>query len=174
MTQLGKIEAATNIYTVAKTDGAHLSTATTYISGTGTVGTSGTAMTVISRTLAANSLTQVGDRTRIRAYFFANSAAPIVASVVVGISGSGVTTSHTTHSGAGASGLNECWLHYIDATHANIIEQEQGMLGVLSAPNVAGFSWTSAQEIAIKQDGVGGNFLTVYGVVVDILPKGTV
>jgi hypothetical protein len=174
MAKFGTVNTATEMSAAIKTEGGHLSTVTTYVSGTGTIGTSNTNMIVLDRTLAANTLAQVGDRTRIRVYFFANSAAPITVALLVGQFASGVTVSHITHSGAGASGLTEAWLHYIDNTHANVIEQELGVLGGLSAPNVAGFAWGSTQSVMVRQDAVAGNYITVYGVVVDVLPLGVI
>jgi hypothetical protein len=153
---------------------AHLSTSATYVSSTGTAGTANTAMTVITRTLNTNILTQVGDRLRIRCYFFANSAAPIIATVKLGPAASEVSVANVTHVGGAASGLVESWLHYIDATHANIIEQEVGVLGNLTAVNANGFSWNTAQNIIVTQNAVPANFITVYGIFVDYLPKGII
>jgi len=48
--------------------GIHLSHASTYISGTGTAGVDNTAQTVLGTTLPADTLSQVGDRIRIRVY----------------------------------------------------------------------------------------------------------
>lgn len=116
-------------------------------------------------------MTQIGDRMRIRVYFFANSASPIIGTCKVGPAGSEVTTCDITHSGAAAPTLIECWLHYIDNTHCNIIEQEQGSLGTISAVNVAGFTWNVSQDIIITQNQVSGNFITVFGIFVDLLAK---
>jgi hypothetical protein len=161
-------------YINLKNAGAHQSTSSTYVSGTGTAGTANTAMTVLTRTLKANVLTQVGDRLRIRCYFFANSAAPIIGTVKLGPAASEVTVANITHSGGALSALVECWLHYIDSTHCNIIEQEVGALGSLTAVNVAGFTWNAQQNIIFTQNQVGGNFTTVYGLFVDYLPLGVI
>jgi hypothetical protein len=174
MAKFGTVNTGTEMSAAIKTEGGHLSTVTTYVSGTGTAGTSNSAMTVISRTLAANTLTQLGDRLRVRVYFFANTAAPIIATLKIGPAAAEVTISHVTHSGGAASGLTECWLHYIDNTHANIIEGELGVLGALTAPNVAGFAWNGAQNVLVTQDAVVGNYITVYGVFVDVLPLGVI
>ena len=171
MALFGAINTATSLKTAIVAEGAHTSNAATYVSGTGTAGTANTAMTVLTRTLAANTLTQLGDRMRIRVYFFANSASPIVAAGNVGPAASEVLACDTTHSGGSASGLVECWMHYIDNTHANIIEQETGALGSVTAINVAGFTWNASQNVIITQTGVAGNFITVYGVFVDVFPK---
>ena len=152
----------------------HLSTSSTYVSATGTAGTANTAMTVITRTFNKNILKEVGDRLRLRMYFFANSAAPITATVKLGPAGSEVSIANVTHAGGTASGLVESWLHYIDATHANIIEQEVGVLGNLTAVNASGFTWNSTQNIIVTQNAVAANFITVYGIFVDYLPKGII
>lgn len=172
MTKFGAINTATELKAAIVAEGAHTSNVATYVSGTGTAGSANTAQTVITRTLAANTLTQVGDRMRVRIYFFANSAAPIVATGKIGPSGSEITTCNVTHSGASAPDLVECWIHYIDNTHANIIEQELGVLGTVSAVNVAGFTWNASQNIIVTQNAVSGNFITVFGIFVDVFPLG--
>ena len=157
-----------------KDAGGHMSTSTTYVSNVGTAGTANTAMTILDRVLPANVMTQLGDRMRIRTYFFANSVAPIVVSTTVGPFATGTTISDTTHAGAGASGLCEAWVHYISGVSANIIEQEVGALGARTAINVGGFSWGSTQSVRVNQDAVSGNYATVYGVFVDVFPKGII
>lgn len=57
-------------------------------------------------------------------------------------------------------------------THANIIENEGGGLGTVSAPNVAGFDWDADQDITFSQSQVGNNHCVLYALIVDILPKG--
>ena len=157
---------------VLKTLGAHHSTTMTYISGTGTAGTDGSAMTIKSVTLPANTLTQVGDRMRARMYWTGDTGSPITGTTKIGPAGSEVAVSHTTDSGAATLQLNECWLHYIDNTHANIIENEAGALGALSAPNVAGFTWNANQVILFTQDNVANNHCILYALIVDVFPKG--
>lgn len=152
--------------------GVHHSTSITYISGTGTAGVDNTAQTVKSLTLAANTLTQVGDRMRVRCYWTGDTGSPITGSCKVGPSGSEVLVSHTTDAGAATLQLNEVWLHYIDNTHANIIENEAGALGALSAPNVAGFTWNAAQVIIFTQDAIANNHTILYALIVDVFPKG--
>jgi len=152
----------------------HISTSSTYVSATGTAGTANTDMTVITRTLNADIMIANKDRLRIRVYFFANSLAPIVMTLKLGPGASEVAIADITHSGGTSSGLVESWLHYIDSTHANVIEQEPGGLGNLSAINVSGFTWNAAQNIIITQNAVIGNFITVYGIFVDYLPLGVI
>lgn len=143
------------------------SCSSTYVSGTGTAGSANTAQTIITRALTANTLIQVGDRIRIRVYSFANAAAPIIATAKI----NGVSIANLTISSAIVPVVVECYLHYIDNTHANVLEVETGALGSLSAVNVAGFSWNSSQNITVEQSAVVGNFVTVYGIFVDVLPK---
>jgi hypothetical protein len=156
---------------------AHRSTVGTYISGTGTAGIDNTAMTVYSSIFPANVLSQVGDRMRIRTYFNSDAGGSIVAGTWIGASATsplvGVNVAHTTHAGGAALGLTECWLHYIDSTHGNIIENEEGALGMLSAANVAGFAWNQQQTIRFTQSAVSAKHLTLYAQIVDVLPKGT-
>lgn len=145
----------------------------TYVSGTGTAGTANTAQTVITRTLPANTLTQVGDRLRVRLWFYANSGAGIVATTKIGPAASEVNVGDVTHTGGASFNLIESWMHYIDNTHCNITEQESGgTIGGVSAINVAGFTWDAAQNIIITQDAVSGNFITVFGIFVDVFPLG--
>lgn len=143
----------------------------TYVSGTGTAGTDNTAMTVKTIVLPANTLTQVGDRARIRTYFKSSSAG---GSIVCSTTINGVTIADTTHTGGTALGVDESWLHYIDDTHANIIEQEGGGLGALSAFNVSGFKWSENQDIDIDQTAVASKHIIVAFIGVDIFPKGVV
>lgn len=155
-----------------KASGVHKSTDITYISGTGTAGADNTAQTVKSLALAANSLTQVGDRIRIRSYWTGTTGNPITGTTKLGPAGSEVTVSDTTDGGAATLQLNEAWIHYIDNTHANIIENEAGALGAVSNVNVAGFTWNAAQNIIITQNQIVNNHIVVYALIADIFPKG--
>lgn len=139
----------------------------TYISGTGTAGTDNTAMTIKTVTLPANTLTQVNDRMRIRTYFAATGGAPAVGATKLNT----VTTADTSVSSTNLA-LTECWIHYLDATHANIIENESGALGGVSAVNVAGFAWASNQDIIFTQNQVPAQHLVLYAMIIDIFPKG--
>lgn len=151
-----------------KADGAHLSLLTTYISGTGTAGVDNTAQTVMTVAVPANTLTQVGDRLRIRTYWKGDTGTPITATMAL----NGVTVGDTTDSGAASFQINEAWIHYIDSTHGNIIEMEGGALGAITNVNVDGFAWASSQDITIAQDAISNNHIIVYAVIVDIFPKG--
>lgn len=150
----------------------HASSAATYISGTGTAGTDGTAMTVKTVTLPANTLTQVGDRLHVRTYWKGDTGSAITGSVLLGPAAAEVLISHTTDSGATDLQINETWLHYIDATHANIIENEAGALGALSDVNVAGFGWAADQSILFTQSNAGNNHCVLYAFIIDVFPKG--
>lgn len=153
---------------VLNTAGQHRSSSITYISGTGTAGTVNTAMTLLTVVLPADTLTVVGDRMRIRTYFNATAGATIVGETDI----NAVPVAHTTHAGGASLNLTECWLHYIDATHANIIEQEVGALGALSAANVAGFNWAAAQDIIFTQTAVAAKAITLFALIVDVFPLG--
>lgn len=150
--------------------GVHRSQAISYISGTGTAGADATAQAVKTVVLPANTLTQLGDRIRIRVYWRGDTGAAITALLTV----NGVAGSNTTDLGTATLQLNEVWLHYIDSTHANVFEQELGAVGSLSAINVAGFAWTSAQNITVSQDNAVANHIIVFALVVDVLPLGVV
>ena len=155
---------------IAHTLGFHHSKACTYISGTGTAGADNTAQTVKTVTLPANSLTQVGDRVRVRTYWQGDTGAPITCTQTLNT----VTIAHTTDSGGASLFIDESWIHYIDNTHANIIETEAGALGAVSAPNVAGFTWDANQDIDADQDAVIANHIIVFAIIVDVLPKGLI
>ena len=139
----------------------------TYVSGTGTAGTANTAQTIITRSMPANTLRQNGDRVRIRVYLFSAVAASITITVKV----NGVSVAAFGVATPSIPDVIECYLHYIDDTHANILENEITGIGALSAVNVAGFAFTSNQNITIEQTAVVNNFATIYGVFVDVLPK---
>jgi hypothetical protein len=118
--------------------------------------------------MPANVLSQVGDRLRVRVYWKGDTGSPVTATATL----NGVTITHTTDIGAATLQINEAYVHYIDATHANIIEDENGALGPLSAVNVAGFNWAADQSLTISQDQVINNHIIVFCIMVDILPKG--
>ncbi len=145
--------------------------AATYISGTGTAGTDNTAQTVKTVAIPANELTQVGDRIRVRTWWMGDTGAGITATVTV----NGVTIASSTDAGAADLFATESWLHYVDATHANIIENgTYPATGAASALNVAGFDWTSAQDVDVDQDMVAGNHIVVAAIFLDVLPKGAI
>lgn len=153
---------------VGRLIGVHISSPQTYISGTGTVGADNTAQTVLTVSLPANTLTQVGDRARIRTYWSANAGTPITGSTTV----NGVLTADQLHTGGASLNLTECWLHYIDATHANVIEEDAAGLGANSAANVAGFNWAAAQDIDFDQSAALSTHLVLFALIIDVFPKG--
>jgi hypothetical protein len=151
--------------------GVHHSLACTYISGSGTAGTDGTAQDIKTITVPANTLTQVGDRLRVRMYWKGDTGAPITATTKIN------TVSIASHSDGGAADFFTCetYLHYIDGTHANILETGGApATGPLSNNNVAGFAWASGQDIVISQDNIANNHIVVYAIIVDCFPKGVV
>lgn len=168
MSRLGEANSNTELLLLLKAIGIHYSHGNTYISGTGTAGADNTAQAVKTITMPANVLAQVGDRLRVRVYWMGDSGVPITATATL----NGVTITHTTDSGASGLQINESYIHYIDATHANIIEDEMGALGPLSAVNVAGFNWAVDQSLTVSQDQVINNHIIVFCIMVDILPKG--
>ena len=153
--------------------GVHRSLPITYISGTGTAGADNTAQTVKTLVLPANTLMTVGDRLRISAYWRGDTGVVITGSVKVGPAASEVLVGDVTDAGGTAIMLTEAWLHYIDNTHANIIEHEPGGLGTLSAANVSGFTWNAAQNILFTQDAAVGNHCVLFALTVDKFLKAT-
>lgn len=142
--------------------------ALTYVSGTGTAGMDNTAQAVITRTLPGGTLTQNRDRMRLRAFWRGDTGTAVTGTIKV----NGVPVADFTD-GGGATLFNaQAWLHYIDNTHANIMEEEGGGLGALSDVNVAGFDWDSDQDITVEQDQVANNHIVVYALFIDIIPKG--
>ena len=159
---------STQLKTIVKVSGSVYTIANTYVSGTGTAGADNTAQTVKTIVLPANTLSQLGDRTRIRVYWFGDTGSPITGTTKL----NGVTIGHTTDLGATSPQVIESWLHYIDNTHANIIENESGEIGAASAVNVSGFDFDSDQNIDVTQDQIANNHITVYFIAADIFPKG--
>ena len=155
-------------------DGVHLSTSFTFITGVGIAGVDNTAQVVVSHAIPYDTLTQVGDRMRVRSYWRGDTGAPITGTILLGPPGAPVTIGDTTDGGGATLQINEAWLHYIDATHANIIEQEAGSIGALSAPNVAGFDWAHDQVVEIEQDMIAGNHIVVFALICDVFPKGAI
>ena len=174
MAKFGEVNTATEMSAAMKTAGGHLSTSVTYISGAGTAGADSTAQTVKSIALAANTLTQIGDRLRVRAYWTGDTGPAITGTTKIGPAGSEVTVSHTTDSGAATLQINEAWLHYIDNTTAHVIEVESGGLGAVSAVNVTGFTWNAAQVIIFTQNSAQDNHAILYSFILDIFPKGVI
>ena len=141
---------------------------TNYVSGTGIAGVDNTAQIVQTVALAANTLTQVGDRVRVRVYWQGTSGSPIIGALAL----NGVAIAAQTDSGAGKFQVSEAWLHYIDATHANIISMNAGTLDlVISGANVAGFNWAGSQDITLSQNQISNNHIIVFFMAADIFHK---
>ena len=169
--QLLRLGASGNVpNSVLKLSGVHRSSSITYISGTGIAGSNNSAETLKTVTLPANTLTQIGDRLRIRTYWNSNTGTTIVGMTSL----NAALVGDKSHVGPTSFNLTESWVHYIDATHANIIEQQEGgALGSLSAANVDGFNWSASQDIVFAQSAASGTHLTLFEIIIDILPKGT-
>ena len=82
----------------------------------------------------------------------------------------GVTIGHETDTGGASLFLDESWLHYIDNTHANILDSK-GDPG-FTALNVSGFNWSSAQTCAVAQGAVVAQHVIVGAIISDLMPKG--
>jgi hypothetical protein len=141
---------------------------TNYGSGTGTAGSDNTAGAVKTIVCAANTLLRQGDRMRVRAYWIGGAGLTITGTLAV----NGVTVCTNNDLGATDIKVLEAWLHYVDATHANIISVPDGVISQsVSAVNVAGFNWAANQNITVSQDAVMAKHLTVYLLVGDIFPQ---
>lgn len=150
-------------------NGAMTTLATNYVSGIGTAGADTTAQVVKTITLAANRMDEVGDRLRVRCYWRGDTGVSITGTMTL----NGVTIAATTDVGLATVQLNEAWLHYIDGTHANLISMSGGVLDTtLSITNLAGFAWTTAQDVSLAQSSASGNHIIVFFLAVDIFPKG--
>ena len=143
-------------------------TLTNFVSGTGAAGVDNTAQSVASVTIPANSMIEVGDRMRVRAYWRGDSGSPITGTLAL----NGVTVGSNTDGGAATLQPQEAWLHYVDATHANIMSTNAaGWDTAVSAANVAGFNWASAQTLAMSQNAIVGNHIVVYFLAPDLFRK---
>lgn len=144
--------------------------ANTYISGSGTAGADNTAQTVITAVIPANTITQLGDRLRVRVYFRGDTGGAVTMTCTV----NGVTIASQADGGGTTWFMTETWLHYIDSTHANIAETGAGAELASSTANAAGFDWTSAQDVDCDQNQVAGNHIVVYAIFLDVYPKGLI
>ena len=141
---------------------------TNYVSGTGTAGVDNTAQTVKTIVLPPDILMHNGDRIRIRSYWKGDTGTGITGTLTC----NGVTLGATTDGGAATFQVNEAWLHYIDATHANIISMSGGVIDTtISNNNVAGFNWAAAQNISMAQDKIGNNHIVVFFLAADIFHR---
>ena len=126
------------------------------------------AMDVKSIAIPAGSINAQGERIRLRCYWIGGAGATITGTMKF----NGVTVCTNNDMGVSDIKVLEAWLHYVDNTHANIISVPDGVVDqAASAVNVAGFSWSSAQNLVISQDAVTGKHVTVYLLVADIFPK---
>ena len=143
--------------------------ANTYVSGTGTAGSDGSAQDVKTVVVPANTLTQVNDRLRIRTYWKGDTGGGITGTTKINT----VTIAAATDGGGADFFTTEAWLHYLDSTHANIIETgAYPATGSYSAENVAGFDWTSDQNVVVSQNSVANNHIIVYCIFLDVFPLG--
>jgi len=143
----------------------------TYVSGTGTAGADNTAQDVKTVVIPANTLTQVNDRIRVRVYWMGDTGAAITAEAKV----NGITIATSQDVGGANFFATESWVHYVDATHANIIENGiYPATGAASVANQIGFDWTSDQNVVISQTAAAGNHIIIYAIFLDVLPKGVI
>lgn len=145
---------------------------TNYRSATGTAGVDNTAQTVKSISIPANTLTQLGDSIILTSVFRPDTGTALTPAVTV----NGVNVGSTTSGTAAAYQSFEIMLEYIDATHANIITLRINSNGAKSqdpvtAPNVAGFDWTSAQNFSTDQNAISDNHLVVISMTGLVIPK---
>ena len=139
----------------------------TYVSGSGTAGSDGSAQDVKTVVVPANTLTQVNDRLRIRTYWKGDTGGGITGTTKLNT----VTVAEATDGGGADFFTTEAWLHYLDNTHANIIETgAYPATGQYSAENVAGFDWASDQNVVISQDFVANNHIIVFCIFLDVFP----
>ncbi len=156
---------------ILKRLGAQHPLANTYVSATGTAGSDNTAQDVKTVVIPAGTLTQVNDRIRIRVYWKGDTGAAITSTVKV----NGVTIATSVDVGGVNLFTDQAWLHYIDASTANIIESgSHPATGANSAVNVAGFDWASDQNVVVSQDAVVNNHIIVFAIFLDVMPKGVV
>ena len=143
--------------------------ANTFVSGSGVAGSDNTAQTVKTVVVPANTLIAVNCRLRVRVYWRGDTGGAVTCTVTV----NGVTIATSTDVGGASFFATESWLHYIDQTHANIIENgTYPATGSASAFNVAGFDWEAAQDVDADQNQVAGNHIVVAAIFLDILPIG--
>lgn len=141
---------------------------TNHVTGTGTAGVDNTAQDVVTIVVAANTLTQVGDRIRIRCFWTGDTGGGVTGTTKL----NSVTLTSGTDSGGTTFQEQQAYLHYVDDTHANIIAYVNGVLDTsISAANVSGFDWDADQNFIISQNAVANNHIIVYFFAADIFPK---
>lgn len=137
----------------------------------GATGVDGTAQTVKTIVIPANSMTQRGDRIRLRSYWTGDNGGPITGTAKL----NGITVGTATDGGTASFFTIEAWLHYVDSTHATIIESgSYPATGAASAANVAGFTWDTDQDFDLDQNSVGNNHIVVFFHAADVFPKGVI
>jgi len=141
---------------------------TNSVSGTGTAGADNTAQDLVTIVCAANTLTQVGDRIRIRAFWMGDTGGNVTGTIKLNT----VTVSEATDGGGATFQELQAYLHYVDDTHANIIAYANGVVDTsISAANAAGFDWDADQNFIISQDAIVNNHIIVYFFAADVFPK---
>ena len=148
---------------------AHRSSPFTFASPNGVAGADGAAAALATIVIPANTLTKIGDRLRIYAYFQASGAGPITAALKLGPPGAEVTIGDLIVSNS-ALALIQCGVLYTAQRRAHVIEEEAGAVGASSGVNVQGFMWTSDSNLIFTQSQVVGQHLTLYSLIVDIFP----
>ena len=127
-------------------DGQMLTSDMNYV-GEGIEGADNTAQTILSKTLAAGTLSSVKDRIRCRCFWRTTGAAVITGTLTI----NGVPVASTMVVGAASFQIQESWVHYLDAGRANVIEQIDGKAGPLSGVAIPGFDWAHDQVVAFAK-----------------------
>jgi hypothetical protein len=136
----------------------------TFVSDVGVAGVDNTAQTVKTIVIPANTLTRLGDRLRVQAFWRGDTGGAITATLALNT----VAVAATTDGGAATPEVVEGWLHYVDNTHAHIISIVNGAMSTTaSAFNVAGFNWSTDQNLDVAQDAIGNNHIVVFSVIAD-------
>lgn len=149
--------------------GAQINEYITYVGAT-IAGTDNTSMGLITKLLPAKTLTKLGDRVRFRVYFSATAGSNISGNLTL----NGIAVSETIINGTNIR-VAEVWIHYRDATHANILESgATPEVGAMSAINVAGFDWENDQDVTFHQTQVFTQHLALHCLFVDTHPIATV
>jgi hypothetical protein len=154
-------------YASLKAAGISYTLSTSYIDGTGTAGADGTAQTVKTIAIPANTLTQVGDSIWFEFGFRPDTGTALAATGTV----NGVTVMSFTTATDAVLLRRVFILEYIDSTHANLWWLTAGGVG---SANLAGFDWTASQDVDIDQNNIANNHLVVYSMIGIVRPKGVV
>ena len=138
------------------------------ITAAGTAGSDNTAQTIVTVTIPANTMTQLGDELLLHAHWAGTTGSNITGTLKLGPAGSEVSIVATTDSGGTTMQHNEVTLYYVDNTHAHIVEET---VAAFTAINVAGFTWDASQALIITQDAAANNHIVVYSVTARLVPK---